>query len=107
MTAAMTAPIAEGWRARASYLQLCIGLGMMLGWLPLFFHGPAREKFDVLYIQGGVAVWGWYVARMSIGFWIGVSTWPRPWWLRGPLCGLVALLPLTLVSLAMPGCGWP
>jgi hypothetical protein len=86
---------------------VCAGLGLLLGWIPLWLHGPIREKFDVLYIQGSLAVWGWYVARMSIGFWIGVSTWPRPWWLRGPLFGFLALLPLTLVSLAMPGCGWP
>jgi hypothetical protein len=94
-------------RARVPYLPLCAVLGLALGGVPGMFHGPIPEKFDVLYIRGAIAVWGWYAARMLIGFWIGISSWPRHWWLRGPLCGLVSLLPLTLVSLAMPRCGWP
>jgi hypothetical protein len=95
-------------RARADrYLLLCVALGLVLGWVPLRLHGPIPEKFDVLYIRGAIAVWGWYLARMSIGFWVGAASWPRPWWIRGPLLGALALLPLTFVSLAMPGCGWP
>lgn len=93
--------------AAARYTLLCVALGLVLGWAPRWLHGPIPQKFDVLYIKGAVALWGWYVARMSIGFWIGVATWPRPWWLRGPLLGALALLPLTFVSLAMPACGWP
>jgi hypothetical protein len=89
------------------YLLICVAAGLVLGWAPRLFHGPIVEKFNVLYIEGRIAVWGWYVARMAIGWWVGVATWPRPWWLRGPLCGLLTMLPLTLVSLAMPGCGWP
>jgi len=92
---------------RLPYLPLCIALGLVLGWAPTLVHGPIVEKFNVLYIRGSYAVWGWYLSRMLIGFWIGISSWPRPWFLRGPLCGFLALLPVTFVSLAMPGCGWP
>jgi hypothetical protein len=93
--------------SRVPYLPLCIALGLVLGWLPTGFHGPIHDKFDVYSIQGTTAVWAWYLARMSIGFWVGATAWPPHWWLRGPLCGLLALLPLTLVSLAMENCGWP
>lgn len=93
--------------AASRYTLLCVALGLALGWVPLWLHGPVPEKFDVLYIEGSIAIWGWYVARMAIGFWIGVATWPRLWWLRGPLLGALSLLPLTCVSLAMPRCGWP
>jgi hypothetical protein len=89
------------------YVPLCIGLGLVLGWVPMLLHGPIRQKYDVLYIVGAVAVWGWYTARLSIGFLIGITTWPERWWLRGPMCGLLAMFPLSLVSLATPGCGWP
>jgi hypothetical protein len=61
----------------------------------------------VLYIRGDVAVWAYYAARLSIGFWVGVGSWPRPWWLRGPLTGFLVMLPITFVALAMPGCGFP
>jgi hypothetical protein len=97
----------EGTQRPDRYLPLCVALGVALGWVPLLLHGPIPEKFDVLYIRGSIAVWGWYVARMSIGLWVGVATWPRRWWLRGPLLGVLALLPLGFVSLATPGCGWP
>ncbi|HVP29230.1 MAG TPA: hypothetical protein VMW35_08715 [Myxococcota bacterium] len=89
------------------YLLVCAALGLGLGWVPSQLHGPIPHKFDVLFIEGRVAVWGWYVARSSIGFWIGATSWPRAWWLRGPLVGALVLLPLTLVSLAMPACGAP
>jgi hypothetical protein len=90
------------------YLVVCIAVGVPLGWLPVILdiHGPIKEKFDVLYIQGSIAVWGYYTVRMLIGVWVGVTAWPPRWWLRGPLCGFLAVLPLTLISLAMPGCGW-
>jgi hypothetical protein len=64
-------------------------------------------KYDILYIRGDVAVWGWYTARLLIGFLVGITAWPRPWYLRGPLVGLLTLFPLTPVSLATPGCGAP
>jgi prepilin-type processing-associated H-X9-DG protein len=88
------------------YRLLCVTLGLGLGWLPLLLHGPIPEKFNVLYIDGSVAVWAFYAARMLPGLMIGISTWPRPWYLRGPLCGFLALLPVSLISLATPGCGF-
>jgi hypothetical protein len=95
------APLAD-----APYAAVCAALGLVAGWIPVFLHGPIAEKFNVLYIEGSVAVWGYYAARCSIGVWIGITVLPRPWYLRGPLCGLLALLPLTVVALAMPGCGF-
>jgi hypothetical protein len=89
------------------YRVVCTGLGLGLGWIPMLLHGPIPEKYDRLYLSGAIAVWGWYVARLSIGFWVGVTQWPRPWYVRGPLCGALVLFPLTLVSLATPGCGVP
>ena len=99
-----------------SYLGLCLLVGIPLSWAPVVLgwiggpgwgHGPIPEKFNVLYIEGRIAVWSYYSARMLIGFWVGVATWPAAWWMRGPLCGFLAVFPLTLVSLAMTGCGWP
>src|SRR5262245_2886606 len=52
------------------YLLVCTGIGLLLGWVPAQLHGPIPHKFDVLFIEGRIAVWGWYVARSSIGFWI-------------------------------------
>jgi hypothetical protein len=89
------------------YPLLCALLGTVLGWLPRLVHGPIPQKFNVLYINGAIAVWGYYTARMLIGLMVGITAWPRRWYLRGPLCGLLTMFPLTLVSLAMPGCGWP
>ena len=93
--------------ARRRYSLVCTLLGFALGWLPLFMHGPIPQKFNVLYIRGAVAVWGYYSARLLIGFLVGITRWPAPWYLRGPMCGLLMMFPLTLISLAMPGCGWP
>jgi hypothetical protein len=92
---------------RAPYLAVCVALGLGLGWLPMFLHGPIAEKFDVLYIEGRIAVWSYYVARCAIGFWVGATAFPRRWWLRGPLIGALVVFPLTLISVAMPGCGGP
>ena len=50
-------------------------------------------------------MWGFYATRLLIGFWVGVTRWPPSWYVRGPLCGFLALFPLTIISLAMPGCG--
>ena len=86
---------------------VCTLLGLAVGWVPAFLHGPIPYKYNVLGIRGDVAVWGWYVARLSIGFVIGITRWPRPWYVRGPLCGFLMLFPLGIVSLATPGCGGP
>jgi len=87
------------------YVVVCTAVGLLLGWLPRLVHGPIPYKFDVLGMQGAVAVWAWYAARLLIGFLVGSTTWPRPWYLRGPLCGLLMLFPLGIVALATPGCG--
>jgi hypothetical protein len=89
---------------RLPYLLVCTLLGAALGWLPILIHGPIPEKFDLLYIRGAIAVWGFYLARCSIGFWIGLTTRPERWWLRGPLVGFLVMLPLGIVLLATPGC---
>ena len=91
---------------RLPYPLVCTLLGLVLGWLPFWLHGPAPEKFDVLYIQGSIAVWAYYGARMSIGMWVGITAWPERWYLRGPLCGLLVMAPLTVIALATPGCGF-
>jgi len=93
--------------ARIPYALLCTLIGLALGWLPMLVHGPIPEKYNVLYIRGAVAVWGWYTARLLIGFAVGITRWPPLWYLRGPMCGLLMLFPLSLVSLATPGCGLP
>ena len=89
----------------AAYILLCTTLGLALGWLPMLVHGPIPYKYAILGMRGDIAVRGWYLARLLIGFSVGVTVWPRPWWVRGPLCGLLALFPLSIVSLATPGCG--
>lgn len=91
---------------RPSYPLLCVLLGLILGWVPVFLHGPIPHKFNVLYIDGPIAVWAFYTSRLLVGFWVGIGRWPEPWFLRGPLCGFLALLPVSLVSLATPGCGF-
>jgi len=87
------------------YVLLCSVVGFVVGWLPQLVHGPIPYKFNVLGLRGEVAVWGWYTARLLIGFVVGITTWPPPWYLRGPLCGLLVMLPLGFVVLATPGCG--
>ncbi|HVM98288.1 MAG TPA: hypothetical protein VMT89_17970 [Candidatus Acidoferrales bacterium] len=94
-------------RVRIPYPLLCALIGLPLGWIPRFLHGPIPEKFNVLYIKGAIAVWGWYTARMLIGLIIGITYWPERWYLRGPMIGFMTLFPLTLVSLATPTCGAP
>ena len=80
---------------------------MVLGWLPRLVHGPIPQKFDLFYLRGSFVVWAWYTSRMLVGFWVGVARWPERWWLRGPLCGVLVMLPLGCVSLGTPGCGPP
>ncbi len=92
---------------RIPYAVVCALLGLVIGWTPMLLHGPIPEKYDLLYIQGAIAVWGWYLARLLIGFMVGITWWPRPWWLRGPLIGALMMFPLGWVSLATPGCGFP
>jgi hypothetical protein len=91
--------------AALPYALVCTAIGLALGWLPMLVHGPIPQKFDALYIRGAIAVWGYYTARLLIGFVVGITRWPEPWWIRGPMCGILMLLPLTIVALATPGCG--
>jgi len=91
---------------RSRYPLICVLLGAALGWLPLLVHGPIAEKFNLLYIRGAVAVWGFYSARLLIGFMIGITSWPERWYLRGPLCGFLMMLPVAIIALATPGCGF-
>jgi hypothetical protein len=89
------------------YTLLCTLLGFGLGWLPMLTHGPIPYRFDILGMRGSVAVWAFYSARLLVGFLVGITVWPGQWWLRGPLCGLVMLVPVTIIVLATPGCGFP
>jgi hypothetical protein len=90
---------------RVSYAPLCTVAGLVLAQLPRFLHGPIPYKFDIHALDGHVAVRAWYIARMLIGFLVGITRWPSRWWIRGPLCGLVMMVPLGFVSLATPECG--
>lgn len=90
----------------ARSLLLATALGIALGWLPTLIHGPIPERFDAHGLRGGLAVWAWYLSRMSIGFWVGATVWPRAPWLRGVLVGFLVMLPVGFVSLAMPACGF-
>ena len=87
------------------YRGVCTLLGLVAGWVPMLLHGPIPQKFDVLYIRGSVTVWGFYLARLMIGFFVGNTSWPAPWWLRGPLCGFLIMLPAGIILLGVPGCG--
>jgi hypothetical protein len=90
---------------RLPYPLLCALLGLVLGWVPALLHGPIAYKFNVLYVRGAIAVWAFYSARLLIGLLVGLTSWPARWYVRGPLCGLVMMLPVGLVALATPGCG--
>ena len=92
---------------RIPYPLLCTALGLPLAWLPVLVHGPIPYKFNVLGIRGAVAVWAFYSARLLIGFLVGITSWPGRWFLRGPLCGVIAMFPVTVIALATPGCGPP
>ena len=86
------------------YPLLCTLLGLVLGWLPWLVHGPNPMKFGMLHIHGAIAVWAFYASRLMIGFFVGITNWPRPWYLRGPLCGFLIMLPVALIALATPRC---
>jgi hypothetical protein len=101
----LTLRVPGGYEGGMPYALACTLLGLALALVPPFLHGPIPYKFDVHGLRGDVAVWAWYVARMLIGFLVGITRWPIPWWVRGPLCGLLMMLPLGLVALATPGCG--
>ncbi len=88
------------------YSLLCAVLGLAVGWLPILVHGPIAAKFDILYLDGAVAVWAFYVARLSIGLVVGITQWPSRWYVRGPMCGLLMMTPVALIALATPGCGF-
>lgn len=88
------------------YTLVCTLLGVALGWVPILFHGPIPQKFDLLYINGALGVWCYYSARMVIGFLVGTTTWPERWWLRGPLIGFLTMGPPAIMLVAIPGCGY-
>lgn len=89
------------------YRLVCITAGLLAAWIPVLLqlHGPIPEKLDRVRLNGALAVWGWYAARMLIGVVVASSTWPRRWWLRGALSGALVMLPPAIVSAATPGCG--
>ena len=98
--------------AKIPYSAFCAVLGAVLGWTPMFFHGPIPEKWSYYYygqtpIDGATLVWAYYWARISIGVLVGFTGIPAAWYLRGPACGAFAMLPLGIVALANPLCGWP
>jgi hypothetical protein len=90
---------------RLAYPIVCTLLGAILGWAPVLVHGPIAERFDALFMKGWIAVWAFYASRLLIGFFVGVSRWPRPWYVRVPLCGFLLMLPPGLIALSAPGCG--
>ena len=90
-----------------SYVPLCTVIGLAIGWVPMLFHGPIPEKWDYYYVDGSIMVWGYYVARASIGWWVGTTTFPPQWFLRGPLCGALVMIPLGFIALGNPLCGIP
>lgn len=93
-------------RRAVSYVLVCTLAGLVLAWLPRLVHGPIPEKFALVRLNGAVAVWTFYTARLLIGFFVGCGVWPRRFWLRGPLYGVLLMLPPAFLALANPGCGW-
>jgi hypothetical protein len=89
------------------YTAICTALGLAIGWLPGLAHGPIAEKWDVHGVTGSLVVAGYYAARLSIGLWVGITSVPAAWYLRGPFCGALAMLPLGLVGLSNSLCGPP
>jgi len=97
---------ARGGLRSLPYPLVCTLLGLVLGWIPLLVHGPHPYKFTVWHLNGAIAVWAFYSARLLVGFMVGITGWPARWYLRGPMCGFLTLLPVTFVALANPLCGW-
>jgi hypothetical protein len=105
VTVARAVPARYGIGVTLPYPLLCALLGLVIGWIPYFLHGPIAYKFDVLYIKGAIAVWAFYGARLLIGVMVGLTSTPRRWWIRGPMIGFLMMAPVGLVALATPGCG--
>jgi len=55
--------------------------------------------------RGVCTLLGFYLARLLIGSFVGNTSWPERWWLRGPLCGFLGMLPAGIILLGVPGCG--
>jgi len=55
--------------------------------VPVLLHGPIPYKFNILGINGAIAVWASYSARLSIGFVVGITRWPASWYLAGRSAG--------------------
>ena len=87
------------------YPLVCIAAGLAYGWVPGLLHGPIPYKYNILHIHGSIAVAGFYAARLLIGLMVGITWIPARWYLRGPMCGFLTMFPLTMISLATPGCG--
>ena len=99
-------------RIKLPYAVVCTLIGLSLGWLPMFFHGPIPEKWDLFasqygWINGKTVVWAYYAERLLIGVAVGLTVWPGQWYFRGPLVGAVMMLPLGIVALSNPLCGVP
>jgi hypothetical protein len=92
---------------RLRYVATSVALGLVLGWLPGFAHGPIAAKWDVHGVDGEWVVWAYRAARLSIGMWVGVVAVPAAWALRGPLCGMLVMMPLGMVGLSNEYCGPP
>ncbi len=86
------------------YALVCLLAGLIFGWVPGLLHGPIPFKYDVLHMDGSIVVAGFYTARLLIGLMVGITWFPAKWYLRGPMCGFLTMFPLTLISLATPGC---
>jgi hypothetical protein len=91
---------------RRSYSLVCTLAGLVYGWLPVLVHGPIPAKLTIARLNGSVAVWTYYGSRLLIGFMVGCGVWPRAWWARGPLYGVLLMLPPGMLALATPGCGF-
>jgi hypothetical protein len=89
----------------ARYRLVATLTGLAAAWVPYVLHGPIPAKLDRVRLNGAIVVWAWYAARMLIGFVVACTTWPPAWWIRGPLFGVLVLLPCGLFSLGTPGCG--
>ena len=89
------------------YPLVCVLIGLAIGWTPMLVHGPIAEKWSYYYVDGGMIVWAYHAARLSIGLWVGLTAVPQTWFLRGPLCGALAMMPPALVAMANPQCGVP
>lgn len=91
------------------YRVVCIATGALgasaAGWI----LGPRPELFLAHDIAGEITVWAYHASRLAVGVWVAISVWPRPWLVRGPLCGALAMVPVAWISQALPerGLGLP